>query len=500
MENEGCQKIKHVREKISQNFAISILSMALGLISSVFIARIGGPAILGNISLAMSFQVLIKSIFTHTVNSAHLKIYSEDNRVGLKNFLFVNIFYNILTSLLVLLFVFWNQASHQGNFTQLQINLIVIFILQDYLLTPLYIYATDQSAKLRIFKANMIDFSMQTLVNIAKIGAVLLGQSEIGIAWYIMAACGISAVYPLVALTRTNFGSYSLAVFKKYITYSLHISTSTIAYGLLISFDKVLLGLFAVSPEKIGYYNVGNRLGLLLMTLGVSVGGIFLSVFAKNSTEQNNEKTREQLAQYERFISISYLPAFLVPILFGEEIITLVFGSRYVLAYPILIYALFTAYIKTLTIPYQNYLFANNQFKSFNRTSIAFAVAIVASTLLFAYFNFFQDLTISVAAGLLLSCVIERILFIRAANKVDNQVRFFFHPRIILFFTCLIAGWFILQNFIPDNTYVTWGIRLGILLSIVPLGFLFGIYTKEDFYLVLSILLPGRFQKSNATV
>jgi O-antigen/teichoic acid export membrane protein len=286
-----------------------------------------------------------------------------------------------------------------------------------------------------------------------------------------------------------KFGPFSLALVKKYIRYSLHISTSTIAYGLLLSFDKVLLGLFAVSPEAIGYYNVGNRLGIMIMTLGVSVGGIFLSVFAKNAAEQNLDKTREQLGQYERFISISFLPIFMVPILFGRELITLVYGLPYVEAYPILILALFTAYIKTLTIPFQNYLFANNHFKGFNRTSIAFTVAIVASTMLLAYLDPFKELTISVALGLLLSCVIERILFVREANRVDSQITFFFHPIIILFFSCFIAGYYIIDYYVSDaNLMLVYGIRLVLLLLVVPLGFVLGIYVRKDFYLITKLL------------
>jgi hypothetical protein len=201
-------------KKLGQNFAISIIGMALGILSSVFIARIGGPAILGNISLAMSFQVLIKSIFTHTVNSAHLKMYNDDPNVGLKNYLIVFVLYNVITSLLVLAFVAWNQQSHQATFTELQITLIVIFILQDYLMTPVYLYATDQSSRLNIVKANMVDFYAQTLINIAKIAAVVLGESEIGIAWYIMAACGLSSIYPLIGLIRSEFGTYSFGVVK----------------------------------------------------------------------------------------------------------------------------------------------------------------------------------------------------------------------------------------------------------------------------------------------
>lgn len=475
-------------KKISQNFAINILSMAFGITSSIFIARIGGPAILGNISLAMSFQVLVKSIFTHTINSAHLKVYSEDNQVGLKNFLFASIFYNIITSFLILLFVGWNLSSSNGTFTDLQITLIVIFILQDYLFTPLYIYITDQQSKLNILRANLVDFSAQTLVNLAKIVAVLVGASEIGIAWYMMGACGISAIYPLIKLLKEKFGTFSFNILKKYIRYSLHISTSTIAYGLLLSFDKVLLGIYAVPAAVIGYYNVGNRLGLMIMTLGVSVGGIFLSVFSQNLNQQNHEKTREQLSKYERFISITFLPAFLVAILLGKELIALVFGVEYVLAYPVLIFSIFMAYTKTVTTPYQNYLFVYNRFKAYNRTSIAFAFAIIGCTILFAHFNLFGDMTVSVAAALFLATIIERILFVIEAKQVDRNVKFTFHPAITLFFACFIGGWYLVEGYVIElPALLSYGIRLVILLLVIPLGFALGVYTRADVELILKL-------------
>lgn len=489
-------------KKISQNFAINITSMAFGVISSIFIARIGGPAILGNISLAMSFQVLIKSLLTHTVNSAHLKVYSEDQEVGLKNFLFVNIFYNIITTLIVILFVVWNNNMQQGTFTELQITLIVIFVLQDYLVTPLYIYVTDQSAKLNILRANLVNFSLETLVNIAKIAGVLVAQSEIGIAWYMMGACGLSAIYPLVQLLKSRFGQFSRTIFEKYIRYSLSIATSTIAYGLLISLDKVLLGLFSVSPERIGYYNVGNRLGLLLMTLGVNIGGIFLSVFSKNAADNNQSKTLEQLSGFERFITIFYLPVLLVPVLFGREIIALVYGTAYIPAYPVLVISLLFAYIKTLTIPYQNFLFANNRFKDFNHTSILFAISIFISAILFAVINPFDDLTISIAASLLLACLIERFIFIRKAAKLEKSIRFFFHPAIIIFFTCIAASWFLIDYFIPLNLLFSYVVRILILLSIIPLGFLFGVYVADDFYAILKMANLGphaRREQQNPT-
>ncbi|HEV7350873.1 lipopolysaccharide biosynthesis protein [Telluribacter sp.] len=485
-------------KKLSQNFAISIVSMVLGILSSIFIARIGGPAILGNISLAMSFQVLIKSVFTHTVNSAHLKMYSDDKEIGLKNFLFVNIFYNIVTTLLVLLFVLWNWQSDKGTFTDLQINLIVIFILQDYLLTPLYLYVTDQSSKLNILRANLVDFSSQILINIAKIVAVVIGGSETAIAWYMMAACGLSAIYPLIQLLQAKFGTFSFEIFKKYIRYSISISTSTIAYGFLLSFDKVLLGLYAVPAEAIGYYNVGNRLGILLMSIGVSVGGIFLSVFSQNIHEKNHEKTLDQLSNYERYISILFYPAVLFSVLFGREIISLVFGEIYVRAYPILILSLLFALVKTLNIPYQNYLFASNQFKIFNQGSIIFAVSIIVVSLLLVYLDFFNDLTISVALGLLISCLIERLVFVNGASKVDSRIKFMFHPRVLFVFGTLALVWLLAEQlFVGNSSLLSCGIRGSILLLALPIGFLTGIYTKADVQLVTGFVNNKLMKKTS---
>ena len=461
--------------------------MALSFISSIFIARIGGAAIFGNISLATSFQALIKSIFSHSVNNAHLKVYNDDTSVGVKNYLLLNLFFNLLTSLLIVVFVLWNSRSSNNTFSQVQLHLIIIFIIQDYLLTPLTIYTTDQYAKLNVKRGNFLDFSSQVLTNLAKIAAVLLGQTEIGIAWAIIIACCISSVFPIISLSKGNIGKYSFQVIKKYIRLCLYISTSALAYGLLLSFDKILLGFFAVSPEKIGYYNAGNRLGILLMSLGVSVGGIFLSVFSKNIAEKNQEKTLEQLKQYERYISIFFIPVILVPIFFGEELLMFIYGKEFTTGYIVLVFALIVAYLKTTTIPYQNYLFANNSFKVFNRLSIVFAVVIVASTFLFAFFDLFPDKTTSVAFGLLFSCIVDRILFGIACSRIDKEIKMYFYPQILLFFVLIAVGWFSVRGLVSGNILISYIIRVFVLLLIIPVGYLLKIYKQEDYRLITQL-------------
>jgi O-antigen/teichoic acid export membrane protein len=472
---------------LSQSFVFSILSMVFSFVSSVFIARIGGAAIFGNISLATSFQSLLRQLFNSSLNNAHLKAYNEDSSIGLKNFLVLNLFFNMLTSIAIVCFIFWNSSASGEVFSDLQISLIVIFILQDYLTTPIFMYSTNQYARLNIARGNLVDFSSQLLISLAKIGAVLYGFKEIGIAWSIVGACGLSSVYPLYSLFKEPLGKVSMHVIRNYIKYALYIFTSALAYGLLLSFDKILLGFFSVSAEEIGYYNAGNRLGILLMSLGVSVGGIFLSVFTKNLAERNHEKTLAQLKDYERSITVYFLPMILVPIFFGEELITIIYGSAFASGYFVLVFSLLVAYIKTLTIPYQNFLFAVNRFKEFNRTSVIFAVTIVCLTTLFAYLDLLGSKTTAVAFGLFISCMVERMIFVWEAARIDPHVKLFFHGKALLYFTVILTGFFIYMHFAAhDLTSLV--VRFGLLLLVIPVGTLLGIYTPKDYDALLSLI------------
>jgi O-antigen/teichoic acid export membrane protein len=478
-------------KKLSQSFVFSILSMVFSFVSSVFIARIGGAAIFGNISLATSFQSLLRQLFNSSLNNAHLKAYNEDSSIGLKNFLVLNLFFNMLTSISIVGFIFWNSSASGEVFSDLQISLIVIFILQDYLTTPIFMYSTNQYAKLNIARGNLVDFSSQLLISLAKIGAVLYGFKEIGIAWSIVGACALSSVYPLISLFKEKLGKVSMTVIRSYIKYALYIFTSAMAYGLLLSFDKILLGFFSVSAEDIGYYNAGNRLGILLMSLGVSVGGIFLSVFTKNLAEKNHEKTLAQLKDYERSITVFFLPVILVPIFFGEELISIIYGSAFASGYLVLVFSLLVAYIKTLTIPYQNFLFAVNRFKEFNRTSVIFAIAIVGLTTLFAYFDVLGSKTTAVALGLFVSCLVERMIFVWEAARIDKNVKLFFHPKEVLFFTLIIAAFFIYMHYaVHDLTSLA--VRFGMLLAVIPAGALLGIYTWDDFYNIKGLVFKPK--------
>lgn len=477
-------------KKFAQKFIYIIISQVLSFISSIFVARLGGAAIFGNFGLATAYQDLFRSLIANSTNSAHLKIYSEDSKCGLKTFSLLSLFLMLLSDSLILGWVIYNFSSDNPVLSNLQTVLILLFILQDFIILPSFIASTDCVSRLEINKSNLISFIPLFLTNIFKIIAVAIGYKEIGIAIFMLIASLLGTIYPLRLLRNASWNNFNLEWLKKYARYSLYISAGALAHGVLLSYDKMLLGFLRVSPENIGYYNAGNKLGLLLMTIGVSVGGIFMAIFSKNVVEKNNETTLNQLKQYERYIMIIFAPLIIAAMLLGKDLLLYIFGKGFEIGYVVLNISLIVALTKTLTVPYHNLLFANNKFRLFNIISISYTIIIVTMTTSIGYLNPFNNILLSVSFGLFLAGISEKIIYTFFSKQTDHRIRIIFYPYILLFFiiSYLIGKYLLMDALINFNIYFKSIVVTMFLLATIILGFIIGIYEKSDITMITNIL------------
>jgi len=478
-------------KKFSQNFLFQIASQAIGFIASIFVARLGGAAIFGNIGLATSYQNLFRSLIVNSTNNAHLKIYSEDNECGIRTYTQLTFLMIVFSDLLIFAWVVYNYFSFDSSLSTLQCTLILLFILQDFITFPCLVANVDCASKLDIFRANMSSFIPALLSNIFKVLAVVLGYREIGIAIFLLIASFFGTFYSIYLLQKNaDWGIFRKDLLKKYIRYTMFIMAGAVAHGLLQSYDKILLGFLRVSPEDIGYYNAGNKLGLLFLQIGVSVGGIFLAVFSRNVVQKDNDSTLDQLKKYERYVLIFFLPCIMAVSLLGKDLLMLVFGNDFGRGDGVLIFSLLVALAKIITVPYHNFLFAHNRFKSFNILSLFYSAAIVGITTFFAIVNWFNDILLSIAFGLFLSGIIEKLLFTYVSKKIDSRVKFLYSfPLLFYFLLIFAASEWILTSFLSQSTFI---FRLFFVLIIsgitILFGFLFGFYKKEDILLIRNLI------------
>lgn len=476
-------------KKFAQNFVFIILSQALGFISSIFLARLGGAAIFGNIGLATSYQTLFRSLITNSTNNAHLKIYAEDNKIGIKNFSALSLFLILISDSLIFCWAIYNYYSTNSSLSNLQAILILLFILQDIIIFPSFIASTHCAAKLDIKRSNIISFIPLLLTNILKVVAVVIGYKEIGIAVFMLVASLFGSIYPLRLLKNSYWGKLDFSIIKKYSKYSLFITAGALAHGLLMSYDKILLGFLRVSPENIGYYNAGNRLGLLLMSIGVSVGGIFMAIFSKNVAEKNKDTSLNQLQQYERYILILFMPLVIGAILLGKDLLLAIFGKGFETGYVVLAISLIVAVTKTLTIPYHNLLFANNRFKLFNIIAFSYSFAIIVTTTLIGYIDPFHNILMSVSVGLLIAGITEKILFTIFSKQVDSRIQVIFHKEIVLFFVMTYLVAFFSLKYIFTDMSIIRNIVFVTFYSVATtlIGYMIGIYKNSDIRLFISL-------------
>jgi len=478
-----------IAKKFSQNFFFQIVSQAISFIASIFVARLGGAAIFGNIGLATSYQNLFRSLIVNASNNAHLKVYAEDKSHGIKTYMYYTFSLFIGADFLVFIWAFYNYITPNSSLNKLQSLLIFIFILQDFIAFPALIARTDQTAKLNIFKANIVNFIPFITINIFKIFAVFIGFKEIGIALAMLIASLAGTFYSIPIIKKSYRGKFDKKLLKKYFRYSLYIAAAGISQSLLMSYDKILLGFMKISPEMIGYYNAGNRLGVLFMLIGVNAGGIFLAIFSKNAVNKDTDSTLNYLKKYERYILIFFSPFLIGTIILGKDLLGIIFGQGFAIAYVVLSLSLIMGLLKILTIPLHNLLFANNKFKSFNILSVVYASLIIFLTTSIAIIDPFDDKLMSVAFGLFLAGLIEKVLFTIYVKTIEKRIRFSFYPAYILYF---LMTYIISTNVINHLDLKSFASRLLITVVCIAIsilgGSILGIYKRSDINLVFNLL------------
>lgn len=108
-----------------------------------------------------------------------------------------------------------------------------------------------------------------------------------------------------------KFGKISLKDIKKHIIPSVKLFIPTIATQIYCVFDKSLLGYLSSSSE-VGYYDMGQKIVNILMTVVGSMGTVMLPHMTNEFSKGNNEKINDYLSKTFNFAS--YLS---IPMMFG---------------------------------------------------------------------------------------------------------------------------------------------------------------------------------------
>jgi O-antigen/teichoic acid export membrane protein len=482
-------KSDNLFKNIVVNFASKILIQGLAFLSSIILARISGASVLGNISLAVAFQNVFNNTLSASVGNAHLKLYNENPNIGIRTFAWVAFLLRSAIAILVLIIVGILLFTKSTLYSHIQLYLIVIFLIQTIIgaivITSNFVYA----AKLKAYKSNISNIIQSVLLSSFRIVAVYWGYKEYGIANALNIASVLSIIYPYLQLRREGWGTFDKKLAKRYFTMSFKMLSGALCFALVLSFDKMSLGGFIKgdSSVQLGYYAAGSSLGLMFLSLGTSMGGVFLAVFSKNKGE-NIAKNFNILGLYERVLSLIVFPVFLLILVFSEEVIRLVFGAKYLSGNLIFIFSLLHAYIKTQNIPLINVYFSLDMFKKYNLNNLLYAISIIVVIIAMGYFNPLHSEISSVSLGVLLTAVVERLLYIVNLKNKELSRTYLNQLPITLLFLAFFIGLKFAVYYFQLNEIQKITMTLGSFLTLILVLILAKVYKKDDIQLAKKIV------------
>jgi O-antigen/teichoic acid export membrane protein len=475
-------------KNVLANLFSKIFIQGLNFLSSLMLARISGARVLGNVSLATAFQNMFNNTVSICLGNAHLKIHNENPDTGIRTFAVVSLISRLVIGFVIIILGLFLLYSGSKLYTQLQIYLIILFVVQTIIgavaQTSNYVFA----AKLEAYKSNIANIIQSVLVAIARIAAVYLGYLEFGITGFIIVATILSVIFPIFQLQKEQWGKFDKKLSVKYLKVAANMVSGTICYGLLTGFDRVYLGALVHDAKQLGYYSAGSNLGLMFLNLGTSMGGVFLSVFSKNKYNNNNEDNVAIINKYEKTLTLFIFPIFIGSMIFSNLMIHVFYGQAYIAASIVLLFSVLHSFIKTQSIPLINIYFSFNMFKQYNINNLIYAISIIVFVSVIGYINPFNNFINSVGFAIMLTSLVERGLYVYHLRKQGYSIAYVSAPAaIIAYFAIFFIIYFGVQHYTKSAPIIVGATLLLYAVTFLSLKFA-KVYKAEDFAFIKQIV------------
>lgn len=409
-----------ISQRIVVQFGSGAAIKVLGMISSIFVARIVGPEVLGIVAYGLSYASIF-TIITGIWGSPHIKLVSEGRPLPQCMGVFVRL---KVLSFIIFIFaaILWILISKYllnieiGTKTEkIVVYLSFIAVISHQLVKFLN---TTYQAKLHQIKANLPNLVRGITFNVGRIIVVILGFTAVGLViWDILAGI-IGTLVTIYLLREIPIGKWDSDLAKQYWKYAKPLILFMVVTVSFKYLDKVVLAYFT-NAKEVGYYAVAFSLGGILLFVKGNIGVIFFPLFSKHLSNGSYYKITAMVYKYQQFIVLFILPLVSFSILISHFLITSLYGNKFmasIIPFSILI---FSSYINLLGLPFSNIVSGAGKFTWITWISIIKTV------------SFFIILIVLISPDLLNQGAIVLALSMLFAQIVETIFRLYFSRKII---------------------------------------------------------------------
>lgn len=307
-------------------FSIQLISVILGVITSIILARVLGPGNLGVYSLIiLTFTLLgILGSFGITIANTYYGVKKKYkwNEIA-SNSLILAFAIGIILIMSFLIFLFLDH-SFLGNI-DLKLTLIPIITIPFILLISYFQYILLGQNRIKEFNFTNIIFSFLYLILIVIVFILNGNLFGVMISW--TATYLISAIITLTFVYKSNPFKlqFNVELFKKSMNYGIKGYLSNVITFFIYRIDMYLISFILLDYASVGYYSVAVGLAESLWYLPGVVGTLIFARTPGLSDEENNKFT-PKVCRNTLFITI-----ILAVILFltSRYIILILYGPQY---------------------------------------------------------------------------------------------------------------------------------------------------------------------------
>jgi O-antigen/teichoic acid export membrane protein len=352
-----------LKQKFIVNFGSTIIGTFLGMFAGIFVARFGGPEVLGTLATAIAY-VSIFAFITGIWGTSHIKLLSEGKDEGdcMTTYTFLQLGSIFLFLIIVILYIFIQKYFFGYKFETKTLEIVVWITLFNVFVEKFSgINEASFLGKMLISKGNIISLLRQSVYHIGRIVIVVLGYKAIPLAlWHLFS--GI-IVLPLVYMLFRSlaWGRWDPALFKRHLAIALPMLIIVIISGLIAFADKLWLQHYT-STAEVGYYTAAYSIGGLIILVGNTAGNIFFPLFSNAIVKNDWNYINDKINKYLSFAFIFILPVASFLALCSDPLLIWLLGKKFypsVVPFSIL---LFASFVLIVGMPFGNIISGAGKF------------------------------------------------------------------------------------------------------------------------------------------
>ncbi|MEW5896113.1 MAG: oligosaccharide flippase family protein [Nanoarchaeota archaeon] len=317
-------------------FGTSLISSAFAYLIRLILARKLTPEEFGLFFAVYSFVLIVGWIKSLGLPSSIQKLVPEfrikNEITSIKFVMFFSFLFNLMTSLIVLVIVFFIPDSLINSYFKSILGKSIFLVMICYILMDglSQVFTSYFLAVNKVWKYAMREMVIRGFV---LIGILLISLDVFRVSWiYVLAATFSSVINFTLFLVDFKFFSHPLifskAVIKEIFRFSLPLTIRDF-FGVLMSYVDTLTLVYFRPLVEVAIYNVILPTADLLLVLARPFGRVMLPMSSELSVSGQNERILHLLKLIHKYLFLLLVPIYTIIFTFSGWILKSLFGVQY---------------------------------------------------------------------------------------------------------------------------------------------------------------------------